>query len=1337
MTNLEVYQQRMKETLSWLYRSAHSNNKLQKAYMRYFLCFQQRNANMTQGERVVARQPDPFVTTSGLHYWRFRVGKSHFVGEIKTIITDHLSLSTEAKKSKTSTKELQIKWLVVLNRGEAAGVVEELGLLLVQTTPFEQFLKEKIVLKEGCYLLTDEASNTEVLWALKEPRQAALSSFSKRGMMPDYQSMVELYLNTVYLAPNKRPNSMAYSLCEVDTKQTKKHLGCSLKKQVTEEQLGSMNQVLGRAVPEVGAEMYRQLILILFHGLKRSSIGVRRIMWESVMPYLNLTLISTEDKTHLQKMVCEVTKRMSELDENVGSLHQLMCTFEEAEWPWQVYEYFMLDQSWVRKVTRYDLKYTLDQLFSCLDTFIFYQWQMAYERILEVVLMDQSIECPASPPNFLYTMAERMMPASQEVHSHIFPYAMNAIYHLASHIMRSIGSGAHVVCLKNVYFEINKHLKLPTVDSLGDIQGEPDFLIADMHTNNALSERLHMNDVHSWLMSYMKRSKKKLHVLLDLTLNNPDEEEVRALTQLLHSNKQINLYIVISLTKMMQLGVDLLSGGAVFAMGENVKLPTSWPVRKSHTNAVFEILSKADIVGLRKTYFRLLRGNVEKIYHGLQEALLSDKEPCLFHVGLSQDDKQVYVAIRLELLFERCDLPSFNTKKEDPVDSIAILIQETLLCCAQSLGIRLSGRNSFGFASSSLNVVCSALRLTGGVEPEDVINQMVAFISVLIQELSVKMIKVNQRGKITQEKLKECLNDLQVACREVASQQMILDQAINITSEYRPPMTFTQALSFKRKCIVIRNEEYGIDQMVPASFALHMRLRLRRGMLYLCEDDMFQLTLPLELGQCWINQDERITQTQGQKITVTVLDDAIQTWQLDGQSIQVTVNLKASGKDQVSYKKTDQMQRRCFFKKFLAHRAVLDACENEGGGLYYHLSFSESRQNQCDDAAQILDQNQMLLWQVRDFEKKEYHRYGGLIHAKLDQRYQHKMSKKIMGFLEYVKFKKAPKKSLALWVIWQQLKIRKHSSLRHMMNDLTNRLDIPYLSVVQKQDWLFKLIAREIQSGIGKYASELYPGIWKKSSSCKNTPLRSLLKDAIRWQLLRHMRKATLAWNNMGFWDVSFDPEFLSRWLKNQREFHASEYRVIQQWLKNSTSSLSDMIDTGAGWCIHYFRFVPDFGEKHQRHLVGFWQYVSTNFLDNIGFRPGLLAQDLEECIIWYYQLAKVCGDIAVEFRSMLSAIIRVKMSDFPVKHQVQWLLRYSDYDEDTWCGYLYLTQGERAMLGSWLWDIGLVDALRSEAFYGYLLDNHQLDLCQEQLSHMNDSLGLRGEDQIQLAQRV
>ena len=101
---------------------------------------------------------------------------------------------------------------------------------------------------------------------------------------------------------------------------------------------------------------------------------------------------------------------------------------------------------------------------------------------------------------------------------------------------------------------------------------------------------------------------------------------------------------------------------------------------------------------------------------------------------------------------------------------------------------------------------------------------------------------------------------------------------------------------------------------------------------------------------------------------------------------------------------------------------------------------------------------------------------------------------------------------------------------------------------------------------------------------------------------------------------------------------------MINQWLKNSIPSLSDMVHVGRGPHIDYFYSLTNFGKQHHSYLTDFWQNASTNFLDEIGFLTTFCAQDLEKSIIWRYRLSRVCPDIAGDFKPMLSKIIEMKM---------------------------------------------------------------------------------------------
>jgi hypothetical protein len=1387
MTDLELYQRKIMMAVSCLF-ATEKNEALRKAYVRYLLCFQKRNANMTKDERRVARQPMPFLPGFEENkYWRFGVDSSILKKKIQGKMKYFLgNLFSEAV--------FKMNWLVVLNRGEHQRVIEDFALNNVKVILIQDLdNKRNYKLEDTTYCFIDTVSNTEILiegYWMKVPELyrydvghfPSLSYLSERGLMPDYLSLVELYLNTVYQdryepeiksyynhycldilfqgfgARSFVPDSENKLWTRVEKANEKAQENWEKYLQSPPE--STEKQLLDYKMDDVGTEMYRQLMIILIDGLKDGSDWVWPILWSSVQPYLMLKLLSDTEKENLKYQVTQVhtaiLKRVKLLKEFEGEgieewvnrghqLKKLTDGLDTHYGPYHVVKFFMLAGSWVDEEKRMSdgIKHTVSQLRSFLDTLLFYHWEMAYERLLEVVLTHQSVTKSDHTLGYLDKISKNMMPEGVTADCHSFPYAMNAIYHMTSHIMSQLDISAKVVCLQSVYFEMMAQLKtlgghqLNVVSALEEIEEVPDFLIADMHTNNAISDRLHVNDVRSWLLSHVSRSTKDIHVLLDLTLNNPSETDVKAWIKDLHVHPQINLYIVISLTKLMQLGVDIISSGAVFVLGDRASLPEHLPAPASHAHSVFEILSDERVLDLRKTYFTLLRGNVAKLYFGLNKAFFSPKEQGLFRVGLCQDDKLVYVAIHLAGLFDVCDLSSFKWgKKKNPQEYIAKLVQDSLLRCAKMRNIRLSGRNSFGFSSSALNLVKSVLRLTGGIEPKCVVNEMIELISVFGNQLSLKVAKQTANRddkKLTIDIVEKCLEEIEDACQGYVPGEMTRKVDVNITSEYREKMSFSQRLKITKRGILICNSEADFNTVLPASFKFYMDLMLGKGKLDLYEDECGQVELPIGLGLDCFDHYQKMGQVDG-GISVSWSNDAIQSWSLHRKTIQVAVNLKQSGLDWVSYARTDHDQKRMFYNRFLHEQVSLERSEVDGGPVFFKLSFLGKRRDLLKDLSEIEEVSEVHkgLTQLCDLEKQGCHRYVGLFHGTLDSQYQCHLIKKAKILLNKAELASAPEHSLLLWSTWQALQIKKQDHLRGVLLYLKDRVDTAYLLEVKKHPWLYECIDQVIANQVIEYAEQMDFETWTVVLTFKNPQLKALLKDVIRAQLLEHMKRRTFHWEVEAFSNIDFEPDEINVWLQKQKKFNLSEYTVINQWLKNSIPSLSDMVHVGRGPHIDYFYSLTNFGKQHHSYLTEFWQNASTNFLDEIGFLTTLRAQDLEKSIIWRYRLSRVCADIAGDFKSMLSKIIEMKMACFSHKEKMIWLMRFSDYDDDVYCGYLYLSKGERALLGEWFNFIGLFAELESESFASYLEENDRFEFCQEKLSYLNNSLGLR-EEQIQL----
>ena len=197
----------------------------------------------------------------------------------------------------------------------------------------------------------------------------------------------------------------------------------------------------------------------------------------------------------------------------------------------------------------------------------------------------------------------------------------------------------------------------------GDAQGV-DVIMVDIHPNDATKKRIVSNEVSTLISEVLaKKSGEKdfrLTVMIDITLNHPGEEEVKAIREAAQpfiASGKLNLVFVESLAKFSQMGMDKHSGGLVFAYNDG----TSWqafnesleqakardtvdPTIHKYFQALFRH-AEAE----QKEYLQRVRANTKRVHQMLKAtfARLKIAEDAI-QIAENVDDGSCYVALRYD-----------------------------------------------------------------------------------------------------------------------------------------------------------------------------------------------------------------------------------------------------------------------------------------------------------------------------------------------------------------------------------------------------------------------------------------------------------------------------------------------------------------------------------------------------------------------------------------------------------------------------------------------------------------------------------------------------------------
>lgn len=377
-------------------------------------------------------------------------------------------------------------------------------------------------------------------------------------------------------------------------------------------------------------------------------------------------------------------------------------------------------------------------------------WSKAYQNMCEIVLF-----CLESfPEKFTDLNFEKSILAKLDQEGSLaqvkktvglYSYAMAPVFP----IFYSLREPVSVACITQNYYETLELLKqLDTkgrirrqeADSLEQIVGTPDVLIADIHPNNASRDILHSNEVDIWVENYLNTHlAQSLVLILDITLNNLTDVRVQRLLKRLApfiAAGRLELFWIQSLAKLVQLGADNLSGGVCGYLGtrENV---LSHPPAPPHKAAFFALMND-NFPDLIAGYFEQVRQNTEWMSQTLRSQFdyikngvkVQSRGFCAADVTTSGDDKTVYVALNFKPFLE---LSACAPEQTEPVVK---KIHQLILSLAELKGLPLAARQSFGFSLSNLSLAGDKMRFSIGIEKRVLLQKYAYLIGTFCEMLS-------------------------------------------------------------------------------------------------------------------------------------------------------------------------------------------------------------------------------------------------------------------------------------------------------------------------------------------------------------------------------------------------------------------------------------------------------------------------------------------------------------------------------------------------------------------------------------------------------------------------
>lgn len=314
----------------------------------------------------------------------------------------------------------------------------------------------------------------------------------------------------------------------------------------------------------------------------------------------------------------------------------------------------------------------------------------------------------------------------------LLSYGMSAFFEIL-HTLSSEGKKKKICCVTQDYFEIvslsekaSQHYECEKCTSLMHVDQIPDVLVVDIHPNNATQENLHENDVLQWMKKKFidESPEKSMTLILDVTLNHFSDSIIE---QLLHfftpliETKKLNLFFVQSLAKIMQIGLDNLSGGLLVHIQPCDPLRTEAVREVSAKEAFFSYLI-SDCSFLAKEYFQLIRKNTHFLYKTLSKQFNEIYERIRFRgmsIATNVDTGAVYIAFRFTEFFQQMLPNADDKKKEGTINGIRNLLYEM----AYEGGFPITSRQSLGFPLSNLSGTAESIRFSIGIENQEILQE--------------------------------------------------------------------------------------------------------------------------------------------------------------------------------------------------------------------------------------------------------------------------------------------------------------------------------------------------------------------------------------------------------------------------------------------------------------------------------------------------------------------------------------------------------------------------------------------------------------------------------------
>lgn len=366
--------------------------------------------------------------------------------------------------------------------------------------------------------------------------------------------------------------------------------------------------------------------------------------------------------------------------------------------------------------------------------------------------------------------------------AHITDYGLKAFsqaYDAAAAQVKANGQGRlDLEAFYNIYFELSDKLSatrnatkggkvaLENPSSVGDYLASArfksldakaqgvDVIMVDIHPNDATKKKIVSNEVSTLIAEVLDKKKAeddfRLTVMIDITLNHPGEEEVKAIREAAQpfiASGKLNLVFVESLAKFSQMGMDKHSGGLVFAYNDG----TSWqafnesleqakardtvdPTIHKYFQALFQHAETE-----QKEYLERVRANTKRVHQMLKAtfARLKIAEDAI-QIAENVDDGSCYVALR----YDEFTAKVYPVQQLDNFDEMhhfnEDILEKGINAILRQTGLPVAMRFSFGFPVSNLGETGKEVRFTIGLEGAEQLQRYVDVLAYVNGSLATR-----------------------------------------------------------------------------------------------------------------------------------------------------------------------------------------------------------------------------------------------------------------------------------------------------------------------------------------------------------------------------------------------------------------------------------------------------------------------------------------------------------------------------------------------------------------------------------------------------------------------